>query len=240
MDLCRRGHSIGSDGLLLIESSQNACFTMRIFMPDGSEAETCGNASRCIALLALKLGITSCEMSFETLAGIYKARVEGNLVKVSMTDPRDIKTNIAIQEEIPSESLHYIDTGVPHVVLFVNDLENTDIIGIGKLMRYHYLFQPRGTNVNFVKKTDSHNLQIRTYERGVENETLACGTGCIASGVIAGLLGFVTSPVHVHTKGGMTNIVHFTLRDTQPTQIMLEGEARIVFHGEIVLELKIL
>ena len=206
-------------------------------MPDGSEAETCGNASRCIALLALRMGISPCEMSFETRAGIYKAHVEGNLVRVSMTDPRDIKTNIVIQEELPSISFHYIDKGVPHVVLFVDDLENIDIIGIGKLVRHHHLFQPRGTNVNFVKNTDSRNLQVRTYERGVENETLACGTGSIASAVIAGLLGFVTSPVHVHTKGGMTNIVHFTLRDSQPTQIMLEGEARIVFHGEIDLEL---
>jgi diaminopimelate epimerase len=234
-DLCRRGHSIGSDGLLLIESSQNACFTMRIFMPDGSEAETCGNASRSIALLAMKLEIASCEMTFETLAGIYRACVEGNVVRVSMTDPRDIKTNIAIPGEIPSGTVHYIDTGVPHVVLFMDDLENIDIIGIGKRLRHHQLFQPRGTNVNFVRRTDIRNLQVRTYERGVENETLACGTGCIASGVIAVILGLAVSPVHVHTKGGMTNIVHFTLKDSQPIQIMLEGEARIVFHGEIDL-----
>jgi diaminopimelate epimerase len=236
-DLCRRGHSIGSDGLLLIESSRNADFFMRIFMPDGSEAEACGNASRCVALLANETGIASGEVSFETPAGIYKARVQGNLAKVSMTEPRDIKMNIELTGEILSGSLHYIDTGVPHVVVFVDDLDNIDIIGIGRRLRYHDFFQPRGTNINFVKKKDAGNLQIRTYERGVENETLACGTGCVASGIIAGRLGLVTSPVQVHTKGGMINIVHFTLKDSQPTQVMLEGEARIVFEGEIELAL---
>ncbi|MBN1901806.1 diaminopimelate epimerase [Candidatus Sumerlaeota bacterium] len=234
-ELCQRGHSIGADGILFIEPSANACFFMRIFMPDGSEAEACGNASRCIVLLAMELGIASSDLSFETPAGIYKAMVKGNLVKVSMTDPRDIRLNITVPDAAPSGLIHYIDAGVPHVVMFVEELEKLDIMGTGKLLRRHPLFQPRGTNVNFVKIQNPGNLQIRTYERGVENETLACGTGSVASAVIAGISGKAVSPVQIHTRGGMTNIVHFVLKDSQPKHVMLEGEARIVFRGEIEL-----
>lgn len=238
-NLCRRGLSIGADGLLLIEPSSQASFTMRIFMPDGSEAETCGNAARCVARLAHKLRIAPRKMSFETRAGVYHAETRGDRARVSMTDPRDLKINIHLQEPgISIPEAHFINTGVPHVVLFVKNLDRQDVVGIGKRIRRHPAFQPAGTNVNFVEPQDAHHIRIRTYERGVEDETLACGTGCIASAIVAAHFGFVKSPTHLETKSGITNTIHFKPEGGLFTNIELEGEARIVFKGEIDLNLE--
>jgi len=237
-DLCRRGLSIGSDGILLIEPSSHALFIMRVFMPDGSEAETCGNGARCIALLARKLKIAPRNMSFETRAGVYQAEVRGDHVKLSMTDPHDLRINILIQEsDVPVSEVHFINTGVPHVVLFVKDLDHVDVATIGRRIRRLLEFQPAGTNVNFIEPEDPHHTRIRTYERGVEDETLACGTGCIASAIVAAHLGLVKSPVHLLTKSGIVNTVHFTPGEGLPTNIQLEGEARIVFEGKIEIDL---
>jgi diaminopimelate epimerase len=236
-DLCRRGMSIGSDGLILIEPSSQALFLMRIFMPDGSEAETCGNGSRCVARLAHKLRIAPGKMSFETLAGMYQAETQGDRARVSMTDPRDLKINIRLEAAgLCVPEIHFINTGVPHVVLFVKDLDHQDVVGIGRCVRQHPEFQPAGTNVNFVEPEDPHHTRIRTYERGVEDETLACGTGCIASAIIAAHFGHVKSPVHIKTKSGIINTVHFTPGEGLPTNIQLEGEARIVFEGKIEID----
>ncbi|MCX7001072.1 MAG: diaminopimelate epimerase [Candidatus Sumerlaeota bacterium] len=243
--LCRRGHSIGADGLLFIESSPRADFIMRIFNPDGWEAETCGNASRCVALLTYKLGISPAEMSFETKAGIYKARVTGEFASISMTDPTDMRLNIPFEEEwSPAPVVHFIRIGVPHVVAFVEKLESMDVLTIGKRVRSHHAFQPAGANVNFATPRNKNNIALRTYERGVENETLSCGTGCAATAIIAGYLGLADSPVHMHTRGGTTNIIHFRMadsakaqatagKDTHTTELILEGEAHIIFKGEI-------
>lgn len=236
-DLCRRGLSIGSDGILLIEPSSHALFIMRVFMPDGSEAETCGNGARCIALLARKLKIAPRNMSFETRAGVYQAEVRGDHVKLSMTDPHDLRINILIQEsDVPVSEVHFINTGVPHVVLFVKDLDHVDVATIGRRIRRLPEFQPAGTNVNFVELRDKNHMRIRTYERGVEDETLACGTGCIASAMVAAHFGHVKSPVHLKTKSGIVNTVHFTPGQGLPTNIKLEGEARIVFEGRIEID----
>jgi len=232
--LCRRGHSIGADGLLFIESSPRADFIMRIFNPDGWEAETCGNASRCVALLTHKLGITPAEMSFETKAGIYKARVNGEFASVSLTDPTDMRLNIPFEEEwSPAPVVHFIRVGVPHVVVFVEQLESMDVLTIGKRVRSHHEFQPAGANVNFATPRNKNNIALRTYERGVENETLSCGTGCAATAIIAGYLGLADSPVNMHTRGGTTNIIHYRMSDMHTTGLVLEGEAHIIFKGEI-------
>lgn len=236
-DLCRRGLSIGSDGILLIEPSSLAPFKMRVFNANGSEAETCGNAARCSALMAHRLKIASRNMCFETQAGLYQAWVKDNLARISMTDPKDPKFDILIKEPwIPSPSVHFINTGVPHVVLFVKDLDNLDVIGIGRNLRHYPIFQPAGTNANFIMLQDPNHARIRTYERGVENETLACGTGCVASAIIASHFGHVKSPVHLKTKSGIVNTVHFTPGEGLPTNIQLEGEARLVFEGKIEID----
>jgi len=234
---CPRAHSIGADGLLLIEPSQRTHFTMRIFNADGSEAETCGNASRCIARLALSLGLAPQDMTFETHAGVYRAHVEGDAVSVSIPDPRDIRIDLSLKEEwLPVPRFHSINTGVPHVVLFVDQLNEIDVTGIGRKLRRHPMFHPSGTNVNFVKVKDQSNLEIRTYERGVEDETLACGTGCIAAAIVAGISGLAQSPVRLHTRGGLINTVSFSLEEPITTNIRLEGDARIIYRGEIDID----
>ncbi len=236
--LCRRRHSIGADGMLLIEPSKNARFTMRIFNPDGTEAATCGNASRCIARLAFETRLAPQDMNFETRAGIYRAHVDGEFASVSLTEPTDLKMDITLGEEwMPAPRIHFVKVGVPHIVLFVKNLDTCDIIGIGGRLRRHPHFQPEGTNVNFVEAIDGHNLRIRTYERGVEDETLACGTGCVASAVIAGILGIAKSPTRLYTKGGHINVVHYTLDGERGTNILLEGEAHIVFASEVDVDL---
>jgi len=236
--LCKRGHSIGADGILFIEPSPRTDFIMRIFNPDGREAETCGNASRCVALLTHRLGITPAEMSFETKAGISKARVDGEFASISMPDPADMRLNIPLEEEWSTAPVvHFIRVGVPHVVVFVGQLESKDILNIGKRIRNHRAFQPAGTNVNFATLQNKNNIALRTYERGVENETLSCGTGCAATAIIAGHLGLADSPVNMHTRGGTTNIIHFRIKDMQTTELVLEGEAHVIFKGEIDIDL---
>lgn len=233
-DLCRRGHSVGADGLLFIEKSDHAHFLMRVINADGSEAETCGNASRCAALLAKSLNIAPDEMVMETGAGLYKAKVSGNTAIVTMTDPLDMKLDIHLKElEELIDRIHFVNTGVPHVSAFVDNVEQIDVNSLGRIIRNHPVFQPAGTNVNFATVIDPHNIRIRTYERGVENETLACGTGCIATAVLAGVLNMAESPVKMLTRGGFTNIIHFSLEHPRVSEVRLEGEARIVFTGEM-------
>ena len=240
-DLCRRGMSIGGDGVLFIEPSQSADFKMRIFNADGSEAETCGNASRCIALLAHEMKIVPSDMTFETLAGIYQASIRNHQASASLSDPHSFQPDIDLADEnIPFPRMHYIDSGVPHVVIFVEDVEKQEVEKFGKLIRHHRYFQPRGTNVNFVENPASSPFRIRTYERGVERETLACGTGCIAAATAAGILHGIDSPAHLLTRSGLVNTVHFRISGKEATNIRLEGEAHIVFRGNIDREFKTL
>jgi len=237
-NLCRRGLSVGADGLMLLENSDRAHIRMRVFNGDGSEAETCGNASRCIALLALTIGAAPPDMSIETGAGIYRAEVTGNRVCISMTEPHDLRLDIPLSDpDIPAPVIHFVNTGVPHAVVFVDDVENLDITTLGRRLRHHHLFRPAGANINFVQIVDNSRMIIRTYERGVEEETLACGTGCAAAAIIAGTLGEARNPVQLKTRGGFINTIHFSILDSSITDLKLEGEARIVFRGEIELEL---
>ncbi|MBI5182515.1 MAG: diaminopimelate epimerase, partial [Nitrospirae bacterium] len=209
ISVCRRRFSVGADGLILIENSDKADFKWRYFNADGSEAEMCGNGSRCAARFAYVNKIAGKQMSFETKAGIIKAELKGKSVKVQLTQPKDLRLDFNVPIEGANQQACSLNTGVPHVVYFVKDIENTNVFDIGRKTRYHELFQPAGTNANFVKVSGSHKLRIRTYERGVEDETLACGTGSVASALIAGAKGIVTSPVSVLTKGGMTVKVYF-------------------------------
>jgi diaminopimelate epimerase len=239
--ICRRGLSVGADGIILIENSTVADFKMRYFNADGSEADTCGNGSRCTARFAYLKGIAQRKMRFETRAGIYEAEItEQDTVKVNLSDPGQIKLNINLKTSIGKLTVHFIDTGVPHVVVFISDienavrnpkLENLDVCGLGKELREHPVFQPAGANVNFIEIVDRHKLNIRTYERGVENETLACGTGSIGSTIIAYRLEKLIPPVTVHTHGGSLLKIYFEATPDSITQVMLEGDARFIYEG---------
>lgn len=233
---CRRGISVGADGVLLVEPSTQADFRMRYYNADGREAETCGNGSRCIARFAYFRGIAGPQMRFETLAGIYEAQVRGDLVGVRMSDARELRLSIPVEGDLYSGEVHFINTGVPHVILFVDDLNTVPVAEVGRWLRYHELFAPAGTNVNFITVDGPHSLSIRTYERGVEAETLACGTGSVASAIVATKVGKVSPPVAVQTRSGEVLNIDFQLTEKGATNVFLEGPARVVFRGYIELE----
>jgi len=231
--VCRPKVSVGADGVLFLEESERADFAMRIFNADGSEAEMCGNGARCIARYAHLMGIAGSKMCIETRAGLVEAEVKGARVKVRMGDPKGLMLNTQISVEGEELLLHRIDTGVPHAVLFPSDLERVSVRELGRKIRFHPSFGPAGTNVDFARARDRHHLDLRTYERGVEDETLACGTGSVASALISAALGFTDSPAQVHTRGGEVITVYFGREGDVFKEVYLEGNTIVAFEGEL-------
>ncbi|MCG2713010.1 MAG: diaminopimelate epimerase [Candidatus Omnitrophica bacterium] len=230
MSLCPRTTGIGADGLIFIEKSKKADFKMRIFNPDGSEAQMCGNGIRCAVLYKAKKNT-----SIETLAGFLSAEIQEDGIKVKMTDPKDLQLNVDLDIDGRFYQVNYVNTGVPHAVYFVEDLDSTNIRILGRLFRYHRQFEPEGTNVDFEQILDQGMIGIRTYERGVEAETLACGTGSVASALIyhhkfVGVAG--NYMVKVQTKGDEILRVYFDYKDGNFENVWLKGKARIVYKGE--------
>ncbi|MDH7500284.1 MAG: diaminopimelate epimerase [candidate division NC10 bacterium] len=230
---CRAKVSVGADGVLFLEESKKAEFAMRIFNADGSEAEMCGNGARCIARFAFLQGIAREVMSFETRAGMVEAEVKGRRVKIRMNEPKDLRLHQKIWVEGKEVVLHGVNSGVPHAALFVEDLEKVEVKELGRKIRFHQAFQPAGTNVNFLRVADPHHLWIRTYERGVEDETLACGTGAVASAVIAAALDLAESPVFLRTRGGEEITVYFDRRGLQFCNLFLEGNTTVAYEGDL-------
>ncbi|MFZ3105568.1 MAG: diaminopimelate epimerase [Smithella sp.] len=229
--VCARKISVGADGLFLIEPSRTVDFKWQFFNSDGSVAEMCGNGSRCVARYAYLQGIAPKEMSFETIAGIISAEVNGDIVKVKLTDPSAVEAGIKIDADGQKFILDSIDTGVPHAVVFVDDLDDCAVFDLGRKIRRHECFQPRGTNANFATVIDRHKIRVRTYERGVEDETLACGTGMVAAVLTAAQRGLVESPTDVLVQSGETLRIYFTKKDDRFGEIYLEGKVKIVYHG---------
>jgi diaminopimelate epimerase len=240
-NLCRRKTGIGADGLLVIEASRKAAFKMRIFNPDGSEAEMCGNGARCVGLWAKYKSpvhqFTRSPVKFETVAGIIEAEANkaGN-VKIKTADPLDVKLDSTLSVLGRTIHINYINTGVPHVVIFVEGLDNIDVAKIGRAIRFYKRFAPAGTNVNFVEIRGDNSIAVRTYERGVEAETLACGTGAVASAIIAGSKLNPKSlkyKMEVLTRGGETLKVYFDRRGKKISHVFLEGRAYLTYKGEL-------
>jgi len=234
-DTCKRKESVGADGVIFIVPSETADFKWRFFNADGSEAEMCGNGSRCVARFAYLNNITESTMAFETIAGKIMAKVSGRNVQIRMPNPTDINLDIKKclnDTKTPHKHAGFINTGVPHVVAEVDDIENYPVVSQGRLIRFHKAFAPKGTNVNFVNILNEHKINVRTYERGVEDETLACGTGCIASALVLAARGSVTSPVHAVTYGGEILSVHFS-KDSGGNflEVWFEGNTTIVCEG---------
>jgi diaminopimelate epimerase len=235
--LCRRMVSIGADGMIFIEPSNRYDFKWRFFNADGSEAEMCGNGGRCTARFAHLLGIAGKEMIFETLAGPIKAWVEGPKVKLQLTRPIGLNLEQTIAVGGETIVLDFINTGVPHALIWVEDIEGVDLLSLGPRIRFHEYFGPAGTNVNFVQLKESGMLFVRTYERGVESETLACGTGAVAAAGIAFFKKKVKSPVRVQTRGGEILTVYLEGHPGQNIdQVYLEGKVRLIFQGEVFPE----
>jgi len=236
MALCHRQFGVGADGLLLLEPSAKADFRMVYFNSDGSRASMCGNGARCLAWVAHEKGVVDGRFTFETDAGLVKGYVEDRVVEITLSDAVDYRPQFALTVGGRPWKLSYINTGVPHAVIEVPDVAKIDLMKWGKLFRFHRAFGPKGTNVNFIERTGAHSLTVRTYERGVEGETLACGTGVSACAIAAALRGRVSPKVRCKTTGGDVLEVGFALHADDPkhpaTQVTLKGPVRRTFVGE--------
>lgn len=230
--LCRKAFGIGADGLILLDgapASSGLDYRWHFYNADGSRAEMCGNGSRCAARLAHAIGLAPARHAFGTDAGTIQAEVfpDSGQVKVQLTAPRDLTLDIDLNVDADILRAHYVVLGVPHTVLFVEDVKNVDVRKLGHDIRYHGHFAPAGTNVNFVQVKDRSTMLLRTYERGVEDETYACGTGAASSLVVAAALGRTGQNARITTTGG--EVLTVSLEDGQ---VFLQGAAEPTFRGE--------
>jgi len=243
--VCERKFSAGADGLILIEESEEegVDFRWQFFNGDGSRAEMCGNGARCAARFAHSRAIAPARMRFRTAAGVIEAAIDPETVATGAVRIRlTVPTAIALDEKIsitatgPETTVHSVNTGVPHAVLLVENVAAAPVVEWGRAIRFHDRFQPAGTNVNFVRLLGPDRLRVRTYERGVEDETMACGTGAVAAALVAALLGLVKSPVRVVTSGHEELTIHFTMGGASGREIdavYLEGPANFIYEGRL-------
>lgn len=233
--ICHRRFGVGADGILLLEApadpgTQDA--RMVYFNADGSRAEMCGNGARCFTAFALEHGVgTPGRLRFLTDAGLITAQVQGDLITITLTAPVDLRLQQSIPVAAGTAVVHHINTGVPHVVQFVEDVAKIDLRPAGAELRFHPAFKPRGANANFAQVTAGGLVLIRTYERGVEDETLACGTGVTATGILAHLVHGVALPVRLRVAGGDELLVNFTRQGDMIRDVTLTGPAKTVFSG---------
>lgn len=232
--VCRRKLSAGADGLILIEHSDSVDFKWNFFNSDGSLAEMCGNGARCVARYAYMNGIAPESMGFETIAGIIEAQVLKDQVKIKMTDPWQLVIDADLDMDNQTVTYSSVNTGVPHVVIAVDDIESADVVGMGRHIRHHPEFAPAGTNVNFLGIQPDAIAAVRTYERGVEDETLACGTGIVASALVLAEKRGSKSPVTLQTRSGSHLNVYYSKSDHRYTDIYLEGDARVIYEGRLM------
>jgi diaminopimelate epimerase len=238
--MCDRHRGVGADGVLVVEPAQNGGdFRMRYYNSDGGEAEMCGNGARCFARFAGRLanggGNHGGQIRFETMAGVISAELLGDDVRLAMSAPHSTQLNKQLDLAGQSHTIHSINTGVPHAVVFVQDLDGFDLGKYGAALRFHPHFAPKGTNANFAMEQDRQTIVVRTYERGVENETLACGTGVVASALVFHELTGAASPIRVKVKGGELLEVGFKTQPGGFSHVTLTGPAEFVFEGEIAL-----
>jgi len=234
--ICDRHRGVGADGVLVLERAQNgADFRMRYYNADGGEAEMCGNGARCFARYASHVAGPKNELSFETPAGVIGADLQGDLVCLQMSEPKDLRLGIKVSLGEQTLEVHFVDSGVPHVVIPVDDLDHADVRGIGSGVRHHEMFAPKGANVNFLKRRGDNQISVRTYERGVEDETLACGTGVVASALIFSAMERVDGPIGVLVRSGNELDVDFKKVGEHFTNVTLTGPADFVFEGTIEL-----
>ena len=236
--LCDRHRGVGADGVLLLVPSVSgkADWAWDFYNSDGSTGEMCGNGARCFSRFVQKLTGLTQGFSFETEAGVITASFQGERVTVSLTQPRDLRLNEQVALPVGAQTIHSINTGVPHAVLFVPDADRAMVRELGPEIRRHAHFGPKGTNVNFVQRLGPNQIRVRTFERGVEGETLACGTGVTAAALVAARLHGFTSPVKVQVQGGDLLEVGFREDHGEFAEVRLSGPAEFVFEGRIELQ----
>lgn len=230
--VCRKCFGVGADGLIFLEDAAAGSgldYRWHFYNADGSRAEMCGNGARCAARLALLLGIAPENHTLGTDVGGVAAQVLGNgQVKVRLTPPKDLRLGAELDVESQKLTVHFVNTGVPHAVVFFDDVSLVDVKKLGRAIRFHPAFAPAGTNANFVTVTGPGALMLRTYERGVEDETYACGTGACASAIVAHALSLTGAEVDVTTTGGEVLGV-----DVTGGQVVLRGAAEVAFSGTL-------
>lgn len=233
--LCDRQRGVGADGVMLLIpcASGAADWAWEFFNSDGSAAEMCGNGARCFARYIQKVVGASGKVTFETAAGVIGAEFHGERVTINLTAPKGLRLGETVPMSIGPRPVHSLNTGVPHAVLFVEDADQAMVLPWGAELRRHAHFAPKGTNVNFVQKLGPGQIRVRTYERGVEGETLACGTGVTASALISSRVHGFTSPVQVRVQGGDTLEVSWSESGGEFTEVRLNGPADFVFEGVI-------
>jgi diaminopimelate epimerase len=232
--VCDRHRGVGADGVLLLERATNgADFRMRYYNADGGEAEMCGNGARCFARFADRTAGPLDKLSFETPAGVIGAQLVGELVTLQMSEPNNLRLGLEVAVSGDKIRASYIDSGVPHVVVPVAKIDEVDVRSLGAALRHHPIFAPRGANANFSEQRGARSIAIRTYERGVEDETLACGTGVVASALIFAANEHVPGPIAVLVRGGDTLQVDFSRDGDHFSNVTLTGPADFVFDGEI-------
>jgi len=229
--LCSRRFGVGADGLLLLEPSSKADFFMRYYNADGSYGGMCGNGGRCVVRYAFVHGVAGKTMTFEALDHVYAARVEGETVALQLKSPRGIRRIECLQAEQDVYTGYFVNTGSPHLVLPIADLSGIPVETHGRILRNDNAFAPAGTNVDFVQRVDPGRLEIRTYERGVEAETLACGTGAVAAALIASTEWGIPSPIQIRVRSGEVLLVKFKRTGGDFAEVFLEGSAHLLFGG---------
>ncbi len=233
--LCDRHRGIGADGVMILVPSRTgkADWAWDFYNSDGSTGEMCGNGARCFARFVQKSVGLSRDFTFETEAGIITASFNGERVTVNLTKPMDLRLNEQVVLSTGGTTIHSLNTGVPHAVLYVPDADKAMVMSLGPEVRRHVHFGPRGTNVNFVQVLGPNHIRVRTFERGVEGETLACGTGVCASAMISARVHQFSSPVKVQVQGGDTLEVSFQQAGGEFDNVRLSGPADFVFTGRL-------
>jgi diaminopimelate epimerase len=235
--LCARRRGIGADGLIVLRASASADFAMRYYNSDGGEADLCGNGARCAAAFAHASGIAPISMRFETASGLVEAEMLTDAVRLGIGDVRDLRLNVEL--EALDFIAHYGVCGVPHAVILdggFGSLPTDEFVRVARAVRHDPVFGPAGANVNAVSLRAPNQFSYRTYERGVEGETLACGTGAVVASVVLAHLGAVSSPVRCETSGGDLLEVAFVATERGATQCRLTGPVAVVFRGTVDLD----
>jgi diaminopimelate epimerase len=235
--ICDRHHGVGADGLILLvpSSTGKADWAWEFFNSDGSTGEMCGNGARCFAKFVEKTTGIERDFTFETEAGVILARFQGDRVTVNLTKPTGLRLNEKLPLRDGAQLMHSLNTGVPHAVLFVPDADKAMVRQLGPEIRRHPHFEAKGTNVNFVQVLGPNQIRVRTFERGVEGETLACGTGVTASALISARVHQFVSPVRVQVQSGDQLEVSFSEHNGEFADVCLTGPAEFVFEGRIAI-----
>jgi diaminopimelate epimerase len=233
--VCARRYSVGADGLILVQGSEKATIRVRYFNPDGSEFDTCGNGGRCAVRFAYLSGMCGSKLSVETNIGVLEAEVVGESVKLKFVGPSEVRLNQKLTVDGTEIGGDYVRLGDPHFVVGLKEFPTGSIVPLARKIRYHEALKPAGANVHFIDVISRQTIRIRTYEKGVEDETLACGSGCISAAIATFLQKQTEPPITFEPYSGIPLKIHF-----QPAGnfqgLYLEGDARLIYQGELSAE----